>query len=88
MTHYHNTNSVAIVTGAARGFGRAVTAALLDRGWTVVVDARRAHELEMTARQLNSDRLIALPGDVTDPAHRDELVATAINSGPLRLLVN
>ncbi len=79
---------VAIVTGASRGFGKAVTAALLDRGWAVVGDARRASELETTARELNSARLIALPGDITDASHRDALVAAAVKAGPLRLLVN
>ena len=29
---------VAIVTGASRGFGKAVTAALLDRGWIAAAD--------------------------------------------------
>jgi len=82
------TNPVAIVTGASRGFGRAVTAALLDRGWTVVGDARRAADLEMTARELNSTRLITLPGDVTDASHRGVLVAAATDAGPLRLVVN
>ncbi|OBA83911.1 short-chain dehydrogenase [Mycobacterium sp. 1164966.3] len=82
------TNSVAIVTGASRGFGRAVTAALLDLGWTVVGDARRADDLETTARELNSAGLIALPGDVTDAAHRATLVGTATGAGRLRLLVN
>jgi NADP-dependent 3-hydroxy acid dehydrogenase YdfG len=81
-------NTVAIVTGASRGFGRAVTAALLDRGWTVVGDARRAHELESTARELNSARLIAVPGDVADASHRAALIAAATQAGPLRLLVN
>lgn len=79
---------VAIVTGASRGFGKAVTAALLDRGWTVVGDARRASELESTVRTLNSRDFIALPGDVTDASHRAELVAAARNAGPLGLLVN
>ena len=79
---------VAIVTGASRGFGKAVTAALLDRDWAVVGDARRAAELETTAQELNSARLIAFPGDVTDSSHRDALVAAALNAGPLRLLVN
>jgi NAD(P)-dependent dehydrogenase (short-subunit alcohol dehydrogenase family) len=79
---------VAIVTGGSRGFGKAVTAALLDRGWTVVTDARRAAELETTARELDSTRLIALPGDVTDVSHRDALIAAATKTGPLRLLVN
>jgi NAD(P)-dependent dehydrogenase (short-subunit alcohol dehydrogenase family) len=78
---------VAIVTGASRGFGRAVTAALLDRGWTVVGDARRVAELEATVRELNSTNFIALPGDVTDASHRAELVAAA-SRGPLGLLVN
>src|SRR6185312_6388773 len=81
-------NSVAIVTGASRGFGRAVTAALLGLGCTVVGDARRADELERTARELNSARLIAMPGDVTDASHRAALVGTATGAGPLRLLVN
>ena len=79
---------VAIVTGASRGFGKALTAALLDRGWAVVCDARRAAELETTATELNSARLAALPGDVTEASHRASLVAAAINAGPLRLLVN
>ena len=35
------TTNVAIVTGASRGFGRALTTALLERGWTVVVVAHR-----------------------------------------------
>ncbi|HXA87304.1 MAG TPA: SDR family oxidoreductase [Mycobacterium sp.] len=88
MNRFQKTCPVAIVTGASRGFGRAVTAALLDRGWAVVGDARRASELKTTARELNSKQLIALPGDVTDPSHRDALVGAATNAGPLRLLVN
>lgn len=88
MTRFQKTCPVAIVTGASRGFGLAVTAALLDRGWTVVGDARRASELKTTARELNSTQLIALPGDVTDPSHRDALVGAATSAGPLRLLVN
>ncbi|OBI84176.1 SDR family oxidoreductase [Mycobacterium sp. 1245805.9] len=79
---------VAIVTGASRGFGRALTAALLDRGWTVVADARRANELKATAAELNSGRFIGLPGDVTDSSHRAALIAAALDAGPLVLLVN
>jgi NAD(P)-dependent dehydrogenase (short-subunit alcohol dehydrogenase family) len=79
---------VAIVTGASRGFGKAVTTALLDSGWTVVADARRANELKATVAELNSDRLIGLPGDVTDASHRDTLLTAALEAGPLGLLVN
>src|SRR2546429_530225 len=31
---------VGIVTGASRGLGRALTHALVDRGWPIVLDAR------------------------------------------------
>ena len=79
---------VAIVTGASRGFGKALTVALLDRGWTVVGDSRRATELETIATELNPARFIALSGDVTEASHRDALIAAALGAGPLRLLVN
>jgi NAD(P)-dependent dehydrogenase (short-subunit alcohol dehydrogenase family) len=82
------TPPVAIVTGASRGFGRAVAVALLDRGWTVAADARRPAELKSTASALDSTRLITLPGDVTDASHRTALVSAAVAAGPLRLLVN
>ena len=88
MTQSENTSSVAIVTGGSRGFGRALTAALLTRGWTVVADARRSSELDATASVLVSPRLIPIAGDVTDPAHRAALIVAAIDAGPLRLLVN
>jgi NAD(P)-dependent dehydrogenase (short-subunit alcohol dehydrogenase family) len=88
MTASEHISPVAIVTGGSRGFGRAVAAALLDRGWTVVTDAKRADDLEVTAAELDSPRLVAIPGDVTEPAHRAALVVAAIDAGPLRLLVN
>jgi NAD(P)-dependent dehydrogenase (short-subunit alcohol dehydrogenase family) len=88
MTKFHNTTPVAIVTGGARGFGRAVSAALLDRGWTVVIDARRIADLDATAAALDSPRLTCVAGDVTDATHRVALIDAAMNVGPLRLLVN
>jgi NAD(P)-dependent dehydrogenase (short-subunit alcohol dehydrogenase family) len=88
MTRSNNTLPVAIVTGASRGFGRAVTAALLDRGWIVVGDARRAQELQDSARALNSAQLIALPGDIIDASHREAVIDAATGAGSLRLLVN
>jgi NAD(P)-dependent dehydrogenase (short-subunit alcohol dehydrogenase family) len=88
MTAFEHISPVAIVTGGSRGFGRAVAVALLNRGWTVVADARRADDLKATAAELDSPRLITIPGDVTDPAHRAALVVAAMDAGPLRLLVN
>ncbi len=72
----------AIVTGASRGLGLALAHALAERGWTLVVDAREAGPLH--AAQIPD--AIAIPGDVTDPAHREALVAAA--GGRVDLLVN
>ncbi|MEV5599321.1 SDR family oxidoreductase [Streptomyces sp. NPDC052496] len=81
---------VAVITGASKGLGRALGAALAGRGWDLVVDARSAGPLEEAARGLRraGARVVALPGDVTDAAHRAELVAAARGLGGLDLLVN
>ena len=43
---------VAIVTGGSRGLGEALAAGLLERGWSVVTDARDAGALAATADRL------------------------------------
>jgi NAD(P)-dependent dehydrogenase (short-subunit alcohol dehydrogenase family) len=88
MTASQHISPVAIITGGSRGFGRAVAGALLDRGWTIVTDARRADDLAAIAAELDSPQLITIPGDVTEPAHRAAVVVAAIDAGPLQLLVN
>lgn len=80
---------VAIITGASKGLGRALAAGLADRGWDVVLDARSPGPLEAAARGLTGGgRVVAVPGDVTDPAHRDALLAAAGSLGGVDLLVN
>jgi NAD(P)-dependent dehydrogenase (short-subunit alcohol dehydrogenase family) len=74
---------VALVTGGSRGLGFALAAALIDRGWHVVVDARDVTGL--------SDWLpcaAVVRGDVTDPEHRRELADEIQRIGRLDLLVN
>src|ERR1700728_4836434 len=85
--------SVAIVTGASRGLGEAVSTGLARQGWSLIIDGRDAEALEGAASRLapHMDRravLQPLAGDVTDPAHREALVAAAASLGRLDLLVN
>ncbi|SFP16628.1 Short-chain dehydrogenase [Geodermatophilus dictyosporus] len=81
------TPPTALVTGASRGLGAALAAALAARGWRLVVDARDAGRLARTVAGLPApDRVTAVPGDVTDPAHRAAL-AEAVGDR-LDLLVN
>ncbi|MFE9406280.1 SDR family NAD(P)-dependent oxidoreductase [Streptomyces sp. NPDC006530] len=81
---------VAIITGASKGLGRALSVALARRGWDLVLDARTGPVLEEAARRLDGygTKVVALAGDVTDARHRAELVAAAWDLGGLDLLVN
>ncbi|MFF1925770.1 SDR family NAD(P)-dependent oxidoreductase [Streptomyces sp. NPDC058221] len=83
--------SVALITGASRGLGRALGTALAARGWDLVLDARTAGALEETAQELRSRygrRVVAVAGDVTDAGHRAELAGAARGLGGLDLLVS
>ena len=76
---------VAVITGASRGLGAALAHALDARGWDLVVDARDADAL---AAAVGSSTARAVPGDVTDPAHRQALADAAATLGGADLLVN
>jgi NAD(P)-dependent dehydrogenase (short-subunit alcohol dehydrogenase family) len=79
--------SVAIVTGASRGLGRALAGGLAAAGWRVVADARDAAALRRVEEETGGT-VVAVPGDVTRPAHRADLVAAARRLGGPDLLVN
>ena len=80
---------IALVTGASAGLGRALATALADRGWTLVLDARGADRLAEVAADLRRRTVVeAVPGSVTDPAHRAELAAAVRFHGSLDLLVH
>lgn len=82
---------VAVVTGASEGLGRALALGLARRGWRLVVDARRTALLQEARDELaaaGAPHVVALTGDVTDAAHRDDLRAAVARLGRLDLLVN
>jgi NAD(P)-dependent dehydrogenase (short-subunit alcohol dehydrogenase family) len=65
--------SSAIVTGASRGFGHAIAAALTAAGTTVVGVARDGNTLELAAKELG-ERFVPVAGDATDEALADRLI--------------
>jgi NAD(P)-dependent dehydrogenase (short-subunit alcohol dehydrogenase family) len=82
---------VALVTGASQGLGLALARHLVRAGWVVVADARHADVLDNAFADFGAREpgtIVAIPGDVTDPAHRHQLIAATAARGGLALLVN
>jgi NAD(P)-dependent dehydrogenase (short-subunit alcohol dehydrogenase family) len=75
---------VGIVTGASRGLGRALTRALVSRGWIVVAGARDPRALAEAWE--GEPNVLAIPGDVTSEPHLRALGEAA--GGSIDLVVN
>jgi NAD(P)-dependent dehydrogenase (short-subunit alcohol dehydrogenase family) len=88
-TEATRTDSRALVTGASRGLGLALTRRLVELGWDVIGDARDGDRLHDALRRLDGPgRALPIPGDVADAAHRQTLADAVGAAGSLDLLVN
>jgi NAD(P)-dependent dehydrogenase (short-subunit alcohol dehydrogenase family) len=82
---------VALVTGAARGIGKAVAQALLEEGYRVVFAGRTAEPLQALVAHATGQghTALAVQCDVSDPDSVDQLFATIRERfGRLDLLFN
>ncbi|HXB25145.1 MAG TPA: glucose 1-dehydrogenase [Gemmatimonadaceae bacterium] len=79
---------VAIITGAARGLGRAVAVRLIERGASVALNVRDAERAEAVARDLGPQAL-AVPGDIAAPGIPDAIASQTLDRfGRIDILVN
>ena len=84
-----STTRTVLITGASRGLGLALAQKLALDGWRLIVDARGAEALETARAELsNQTQVTAIPGDVTDKKHRQDLAEAARDIGGLDALVN
>lgn len=84
-------NRTAVVTGASRGLGRDIAAALARRGHPVVLVARSGAALSTTERGLTAagSIVVAVPTDVSDPIAVGHLRARVLETvGPPGIIVN
>jgi NAD(P)-dependent dehydrogenase (short-subunit alcohol dehydrogenase family) len=79
----------AIITGASRGLGLALTKALAHENWNLVINARGKDALETARAELSKHtRVTAIAGDISEENHVRELIEAAREFGGLDLLVN
>src|SRR5689334_2185533 len=81
-------DKVAIVTGSARGIGRATAEVVSEIGDKVLINDLDADVAEQTAGEIGGETVV-YGGDLTRPGAPDELVAKAIDAwGKLDIIVN
>jgi 3-oxoacyl-[acyl-carrier protein] reductase len=81
-------DKVAIVTGSARGIGRATAELLSSQGAKVLINDLDADVAQQTASEIAGDTAV-YGGDLTKDGAADELVKTAIDSfGKIDIIVN
>jgi 3-oxoacyl-[acyl-carrier protein] reductase len=81
-------DKVAIVTGSARGIGRATAELLSEQGAKVLINDLDGDVAEQTASEIDGDTLV-FGGDLTKPGVCDDLVAKVVGEwGRVDILIN
>ena len=82
-------NSVVVVTGAGSGIGAAAAKRFASEGASVVLNGRDRGKLDRVASEIDSGRTLVHPGDVSDQAAAESLMAAAVERfDKLDVLVN
>lgn len=91
LQEYSLEGKVAIVTGAGRGIGKAISLVLAEAGADIVAAARTVAEIEETAREVRAlgRRALPIPTDVTRADQVQRMVEKTVSEfGKVDILVN
>ncbi len=83
--------AVAVVTGAGRGFGKAIALGFAREGAAVTLTSRTRAELDAVAAEITAagGRALVVAGDVTQPGDVERVISTTESAwGPIGLLVS
>src|SRR3954449_4561577 len=81
-------DKVAIVTGSARGIGRATAELLSAQGAKVVINDLDGDVAQQTASEIDGETAV-FAGDLTKGAAPEQLIQTAVNAwGRIDIIVN
>jgi NAD(P)-dependent dehydrogenase (short-subunit alcohol dehydrogenase family) len=75
-------NKVAVITGIGPGLGRELAVQFAREGAAVVIGARTESYLEEVRKEIDADggRVVAVPTDIADRAHCEQIVAAAVDA--------
>ena len=74
MDKFSLSGKTILITGASSGIGRAIAIACAEADACVVLNGRNVARLNETLSQMSGEGHVVLPADLTDAAHRQELV--------------
>jgi 3-oxoacyl-[acyl-carrier protein] reductase len=85
------TGKVSLVTGAARGIGKAIASKLAANGCRIALNDIDSSELDITLKELTAAgaNAISLPGDISETASVKSMIKSVIDAwGGIDILVN
>ena len=91
LREYSLEGKLAIVTGAGRGIGKAISLVFAEAGADIVAVARNVEQIEETVAEVRrlGSRAIAIPADVTKADQVERMVEKTISEfGKIDILVN
>src|SRR6185437_3449355 len=89
QTPFTLAGKVALVTGAARGIGKAIAQRLAMAGASVMINDLDVDALATAQAEIHAGRVQHMHGDLTDPALPDMLVQATIDRfGSIDIIVN